>query len=100
MSIQHLTLPLLQIDLKPSEKAPATVYVLGPAPKAKIGNDLKAVVQAEAQDFQIQKLLESDKKQLQFTGRTGTVWILKPIEIQKGQHYGFLEESEYGWYRE
>ncbi|MFZ3230343.1 MAG: leucyl aminopeptidase family protein [Pseudobdellovibrio sp.] len=100
MSIRTVTQSLLQFELKWAEKPQGVVYVLGSNNKNKLQNEVKSIVDSHAHDFQIKKLLESDKRYIHFVGRSGPVWILKNSELQKGQHQGLLDESAYGWFRD
>lgn len=95
-----MTQPLLNIELKLSDFPHGIVYVLGSTNKSQLQKEFKEIVETHAHDFQLDKLLTSDKKLIHFVGLSGPVWILKNLELKKGQHYGLLEESTYAWFRD
>lgn len=100
MSIRTVTQSLLSFELKWAEKPQGVVYILGATNKNKLQSEVASIIDSHAHDFQVHKLLESDKRAIHFIGRSGPVWILKNIEVPKGQHQGILDESAYGWFRD
>lgn len=100
MSIRSVTQSLLQFELKWAEKPQGVVYILGATNKNKLQSEVASIIDSHAHDFQTKKLLESDKRSIHFVGRSGPVWILKNVEVPKGQHHGILDESAYGWFRD
>ncbi len=100
MSIQTVTQSLLKFEISLSDSPHGIVYVLGSTNKTQLQKEYKQILETHAQDFQIKKLLGSDKRTQHFVGHSGPVWILKNAEIKKGQHYGLLDESAYSWFRD
>ncbi len=100
MSILSVTQPLLQFEVKLADSPQGIVYVLGSSNKNQLHKEFKEIVETHAHDFQLKKLLDSDKRTIHFIGQSGPVWILKNTEIKKSQHYGLLDESTYSWFRD
>jgi len=100
MSIRVMTQPLIQFELKLSSSPEGIVYVLGSTSKSKLLKETKEIIETHAHDFQAKKLLATDKRSLHFVGKSGPVWILKNTESKRGQHYGLMDESVYGWFRD
>ncbi len=95
-----MTQPLLRFELNMADTPHGIVYVLGSSNKNQLQKEFKEIVETHAHDFQLKKLLESDKRTIHFIGLSGPVWILKNTETKKNQHYGLLDESTYAWFRD
>jgi len=79
----------------------AVVYYFGHKNVKNKSQNLEAVIESHALDFQMDDLKKSDKKNIHFIGRSGPVWIIHQNDVNHSEHHhGLLEESQYTFARE
>lgn len=92
--------PFLEFRVGAAAKPQANIYILGAMNKIQIQKQIKIIVSELALDYQKEQLLGSDKRVLNFSGQEGPVWILTNQESEKHGHYGALDDSSYGFFRD
>lgn len=92
--------PFFNFELGLSSIAEAKIFIVGSANKNQQKKQVKEIVEKYALAFQKTQLVDSDKKVLHFMTNEGPAWILQNQEAVKQGHYGAMDESCYGFFRD
>ncbi len=100
MSMQSVLNSFFHFEIKSLQNPGGYVYVLGSTSGARRAKEFKKIVEMHALEHQKKNILQSEKRQIYFSGLNGPVWILQNALLTKGSHQGLIDESTYAWFRD